>query len=79
MDKATLESLKNDAEKRCAELYNQGLQINTELERTRGDFRTIESLLANWQEKVEPEIVVNDISKAVDEADKKRLKAKIKE
>lgn len=59
MDRATLEALKNEAEKRCTELFNQGQQINTELERSRGDFRTYESLLLNWQdsEPVLPNII----------------------
>lgn len=56
MDKAELEKLKEAAEQRCQELFNQLQNVTTELERTRGDFRTYETLLANWTEEGEEKI-----------------------
>lgn len=53
MDKAKLEELKGDAEKHCADLFAQINQLQTELERTRGDYRTYDSLLLNWVEGVD--------------------------
>lgn len=50
MDKARLEELRAEAERRCTELFNQVTGLQTELERTRGDYRTYDSLLLNWKE-----------------------------
>lgn len=53
MDKTELIALKDVAEKRAKELFQQVNDIQVELERVRGDFRTYEGLLSNWKEKVE--------------------------
>jgi len=50
MDKAKLEELKGSAEQRCNELFKQVQDLTAELERTRGDYRTYDSLLSSWEE-----------------------------
>lgn len=59
MDKAKLEELRGIAEQRCNELFKQSQDIFAELERTRGDYRTYDSLLLNWidNEVKEAEVV----------------------
>lgn len=54
MDKAKLEQLKGIAEQRCTQLFGQIQELTTELERTRGDFRTYESLLFAMEQDPEP-------------------------
>jgi hypothetical protein len=51
MDKAQLESLKATAEQDCNRLFQQINDLQVELERKRGDFRTYESLLLSWEDK----------------------------
>ena len=82
MDRETLENLKNNAEKRCTDLYNQAIEINTELERSRGDYRTYDSLLSNWQDSppdlTEGEVLVNgEVMDAFPTASKKLKKEKV--
>lgn len=50
MDKARLQELRDQSEKRCAELFNQVTNLQTELERVRGEYRAYDALLSNWQE-----------------------------
>lgn len=72
MDKTTLESLKNAAAQRCQQWYDKSVEANTELERSRGDFRTYESLLLNWQEPL-----VNQVAEAEIVAKKSKKKEKV--
>jgi predicted nuclease with TOPRIM domain len=55
MEKEKLVELRDEAENKCRELYDQletvrsqANQIEIELERTRGDFRTYGKLLNEW-------------------------------
>jgi hypothetical protein len=58
MEKAQLITLRQEAEQRCNTLYNQSVEINTELERCRGDFRTLDKLVNEFKpEPPEAEIV----------------------
>lgn len=50
MDKARVIELRETAERRCADLYNQVTTLQTELERTRGEYRAYDALLSNWPE-----------------------------
>lgn len=57
MDKETITQYKDQSEAKCRELFDQlqtlqsqATQIEVELERTRGDFRTFTKLLDEWQE-----------------------------
>jgi len=54
MNKSELENLKVAAEQRCQQLFQQVNDTQVELERARGDFRTYESLLANWDDNETP-------------------------
>lgn len=55
MDKETVTNLMDEAENRCRQLFdqlttlqNQAQQIEVELERTRGDFRTYKKIADEW-------------------------------
>jgi hypothetical protein len=57
MDKETLVARKAEAENNCRVLYDQLetaksqiAQIEVELERSRGDFRTYDKLVSEWQD-----------------------------
>ncbi len=45
MEAERLRQLKTEAEKRCEELFTQSQNVLIALERSRGDYRTYESLL----------------------------------
>lgn len=61
MDKDTVLELKNAAEQRCGELFTQLQNVTTELERTRGDFRTYEGLLAKWGDSKVSEVSEGEV------------------
>jgi hypothetical protein len=49
MDKARVAEWRDTAEKRCSDLFSQIQTLQTELERTRGEYRAFDTLLSNWE------------------------------